>query len=176
LIDNLDADIPCALRHSPFATVRSVSEEVNFWYETVRRRLTESLQLGPRFLKCVPHFLTHDLNRKRVEPAKELFEILHFEERTLFHRIIAVDKSWLYPDYSSDHIWTSIAHDVPQRVSHQIQSEKVILTVLWSTRGTILVKWMERSHQFNTTYFINEIISDLVANFKATGKFPDMKC
>jgi hypothetical protein len=34
---------------------------------------------------------------------------------------------------------------------------------------------MERCHQFNITYFVNEIIDDLVANLKATGTFPDKK-
>jgi hypothetical protein len=34
---------------------------------------------------------------------------------------------------------------------------------------------MELDHRFNTRYFINEIINDLVANLKATGTFPDEK-
>jgi hypothetical protein len=34
---------------------------------------------------------------------------------------------------------------------------------------------MEQGRRFNPTYFINEIINDLVANLKATGKFPDKK-
>jgi hypothetical protein len=51
---------------------------------------------------------------------------VYFEERTLFHSIITVDESWLCPDYSSDDIWTYTTDDVPQRVNHQIQSEKMI--------------------------------------------------
>jgi hypothetical protein len=34
---------------------------------------------------------------------------------------------------------------------------------------------MEWDHRFNTTYFINEIMNDLVPNLKATGTFPDKK-
>jgi transposase len=47
-IDNLDADILCVLQHSPFATVRSITEEAGVSHETVHRRLTESLGLRPR--------------------------------------------------------------------------------------------------------------------------------
>jgi transposase len=50
-IDNLDANILCVLRHSPFGTVRSIAEELGVSPETVHRRLTGSLELQPRFLK-----------------------------------------------------------------------------------------------------------------------------
>jgi hypothetical protein len=126
-------------------------------------------------LKWVPHFLTPVLKRKRVELAKEPLNILRFEERVLFHRIITGDEFWFDLDYSSHHIWTCAHDNVSQRVSHQIQSEKVMLTVFWSTRGLIIVKWMQQDHRFNTTYFIKEVINDLVANLKATGAFPDKK-
>jgi hypothetical protein len=46
-IDNLDADILCVLQHSPFATVRSIAEEVGVSHETVHRRSAESLGLRP---------------------------------------------------------------------------------------------------------------------------------
>jgi hypothetical protein len=78
---------------------------------------------------------------------------------------------WFYLDYSSGHIWTYAIDDAPQRVSQQIQFGKLSLTLLWSTRGSIVVKWIERRQRFNTTYFINEIIRELVKNLKATGRF-----
>jgi hypothetical protein len=34
---------------------------------------------------------------------------------------------------------------------------------------------MERSHRVNITYFINEIINELMTNLKAARKFPDKK-
>jgi AraC-like DNA-binding protein len=174
-IDDPDADILCVLHHSPFETVRSIAEEVGVSSATVHRRLTESLELQPRFLKWVPHLLTCDLKTKRVELARELLETLRSEEHTCFHRIITGDESWFYLDYSSDHIWTCASDDVPQRVSHQIQSEKLMLTVLWSTRGPIVVGWMERGQSSNTTYVIDEIVSELVRNIKRTWTFPDKR-
>jgi hypothetical protein len=171
-IDNLDADILCVLHHSPFETVRSIAEEVGVSAATVHRRLTELLPLQPRLLKWVPHLLTCELKAKRVEFARELLEALRSEKHTLFHRIITGDEFWFYLDYSSDHIWTCATDDVPQRASHQIQTDKLMLTVLWSTRRPILVKWMERRQRFNTTYFISEIMSELVRNIKRTWNFP----
>jgi hypothetical protein len=164
--------IYCVLRHTPSATVRSISEEVGVSHETVHRRCTESLQVRPRLLKWVPPFLTCDLKRKHLELAKELLGTVLFEQRALLHETITGDEFWFYLDYSGDRIWTCANDDVPQRVSHQIQSEKVMLEMLWSTRGPVLVKWMERGHRFKTTYSINEIIHRLVTNLKAKGKFP----
>jgi hypothetical protein len=92
-IDNLDADILCVLRPSPFGMVRSIAEELGVSLETVHRRLTGSLELQPRFLKWVPHILTCDLRRKRVELSAELLEILRHEQGSGFHRIITGDES-----------------------------------------------------------------------------------
>jgi hypothetical protein len=171
----LEADILCVLPRGTFATFRSISEEVGVSHKTVDGQLTKSLQLRPRFVKWIPHLLTCDLKRTGVELAKERLDIARFEERMLFHRIITGDESWFYLDYSSDHIWACADDNFPQRVSRQIESDKVMRTVFWSTRGTILVKWMEQGHQFNTTSFINEIINDLVADLRATHTFPDKK-
>jgi hypothetical protein len=70
-IGNLDTDILCVLHHRPFETVRSIAEQVCVSAATVNRRLTESLELQPRFLKWVPYLLKCDLKTKRVELARE---------------------------------------------------------------------------------------------------------
>jgi DNA-binding IclR family transcriptional regulator len=89
-VDNLDADILCVLHHSPFGTVRSIAEEVGVSAATVHERLTESLELQPRFLKWVPRLLTCDLKTKRVELARGSMETDHHEEHTLLHRILVL--------------------------------------------------------------------------------------
>jgi hypothetical protein len=50
-IDNLDADISCVMRQSPFRIFRSIAEEVGISPETVHRRLTEPLELRSRLMK-----------------------------------------------------------------------------------------------------------------------------
>jgi hypothetical protein len=41
--------------------------------------------------------------------------------------------------------------------------------------GSIFVKQMELGHRFKIAYFVNEIINNLIANLKITGKFPDKR-
>jgi hypothetical protein len=74
-----------------------IATEVDVSHETVHRRLTESLGLSPRLLKWVPHFLTRDLKRKRVELAKELLDILRFDKHMHFRRIITGDEFLVLP-------------------------------------------------------------------------------
>jgi histone-lysine N-methyltransferase SETMAR len=142
---------------------------------TVHRRLTKLFELQPHFLKLVPHLLTCELKTKRIELAMELLKTLRSEEHTLFHRIITGDESWFCLDYSSDHILTCRSNDIPQWVNHQIQSEKQMLTVLWLTRESMVVKWMRRCQYFNTTYLIDEIISESMRNIKRMWNFPDKR-
>jgi hypothetical protein len=50
-----------------------------------------------------------------------------------------------------------------------------MLTVLWSARALIVVKWMGRDQHSNQMYFIDEIIGELVPNIKRTWHFPDKR-
>jgi hypothetical protein len=119
--------------------------------------------------------LTCDLKRKLAELSNKSLEIRPSEEWTLFQRAIGGDKSWFHLDYERDHVWAYATNDVPERANHQIRSEKLMLTVLWSTRGPFVVRWMKLGHRLNTTHFINEVTNELVTSLKALGKFPDKK-
>jgi hypothetical protein len=66
-INNLDADILYVLRHG-----HSIAKEAGVSFETVLRRLMESLERQPRFLKWLLPLLTCDLKGKRVEVSEEL--------------------------------------------------------------------------------------------------------
>jgi hypothetical protein len=131
-----------------------------------------ALELQPRLLRWVHHLLTSELKQKRIEVSQALLTILPFEEETSFQRIITGDESWFYLDYSSDHIWSGAGDDIPQRISRSIQSEKFLLTVLWSTRGPLVVKWMERGQCFNSAYFCGVVINELVKKLKTMRYFP----
>jgi hypothetical protein len=98
-----------------------------------------------------------------------------FRRTGSFYRAITGSESWLVCNYSGDHLWVCATDDVPQRISHQIQSERLRLVMLWSTRGLIIVKWMEQDYNFNITYFINEIVNEWVINLKTTGNFTSRK-
>jgi hypothetical protein len=125
-----------------------------------------------KFGTNVYHRPMSHIEQKRVEVSQALLNIWSSDEQTLFHRIITGDESWFYLDYSSDHIWSCAGDDIPERINHTIQSEKFMLTVLWSTRGPPVVEWMERGQHFNSTYFCAVIINELVHKLKTMGPFP----
>jgi hypothetical protein len=98
-----------------------------------------------------------------------------FRRTGSFYRAITRSESWFVCNYSGDHCSVCATDDVPQRIGHQIQSERMRLVMLWSTRGLIVVKRMEQDYNFNLTYFINEIVNEWVINLKTTGNFTSRK-
>jgi len=172
-IDDLDASIIHVLNHDPFSTVRVIADNLGVSVSTVYRRLTISLGLKSYLCKWVPHFLTEELRQKRLTLAQQLLSDLETEEPFRFQRIITGDESWFYIDYSPTRIWSLSPDNLPQNVSHAIQSQKFMLTVFWGISGPVLIKWLKPGEKFNTTYFINDVIAEMFEVLRKQGRLKD---
>jgi hypothetical protein len=74
--DPVDEAISAALGEHPFSSVRELSRLTCLGSLTVHRHLTQSLRFGVRHLRLVPHFLTAERKRIRVDMAGELLRVL----------------------------------------------------------------------------------------------------
>jgi hypothetical protein len=69
-IDHIDALILKQLTETPFASVRSLTKDLEIPKTMVWWRLRESLQFKSRHFKWVPSMLTDELRQKRIEGAR----------------------------------------------------------------------------------------------------------
>jgi hypothetical protein len=134
LIDHVDALILKQLSESPFASVRSLSQNLRIPKTTIWRRLTESLQLKSRHFKWVPYMLTEELRQKRVNGVRALLDTLEVQQRIGFHDIITGDESWFYLDVAPNSIWIGTEEAAPTRPRKTITSTKAMLAVFWGIR------------------------------------------
>jgi hypothetical protein len=111
-IDHIDALILKQLTETPFASVRSLSQDAEIRKTTVWLRLTESVQFKSRHFKSAPHMVTDELREKRIEGARTLVNVLESQKRIGFRDIITGDESWIYLNMTLNSIWIG-AEEIP---------------------------------------------------------------
>ena len=86
------AKIRQIVRENCWLTVRSIAEQVNINRETVRKILTEDLDMRKVCEKMVPKDLTKEQKQRRVTICQDLLE----RQDGVLGCVITVDETWIY--------------------------------------------------------------------------------
>jgi len=86
------AKIRQILCENRWLTVRSITEQVNIDRETVRKILTEDLDMRKVCAKMVPKELTEEQNQRRVTICQDLLE----SQDDILGSVITGDETWVY--------------------------------------------------------------------------------
>ena len=74
--------------------VRAINEAVNLDRESVRRIVTEELQMRKICAKVVPKVLSHEQKQCRKELCTEILERI-YDDPNLLDLVITFDKTWI---------------------------------------------------------------------------------
>ena len=150
------------LVEEPFASVRSISHDLDVSYGSVYNTLVYELQLSYYVTKWVPHVLTQQNKNKRVVYVKVMLEVI---ERRGIGSVLTGDESWIYHDNPHDGYWSNSQRDENCAVSRSIGAQKSMLTVFWGVHGFFLVEVMPRANSFNSIYAC-KLLHELDDNLK----------
>jgi hypothetical protein len=128
-IDHIDVLILKQLSETPFASVRSSSEDLKIPKITVWLLLTEFLQFKSRHFKWAPSLLTEEHHQKRVDRTRTLLDALESQQRIGFRDIVTGDESWIYLHMNPNSFWTGADKIAPTRARTTMASTKEMLTV-----------------------------------------------
>ena len=81
-------------------TVRSIAEQVNTDRETVKKTLTEDLDMRKVCAKMVPKKLTKEQKQRRATICQDLLE----RQEDILGRVITGDETWIY-QYDPEMKW-----------------------------------------------------------------------
>ena len=171
VIDYIDTKIITALHDHPFHSTRSLSETLSIPRTTIIHHL-ERMGFKNYNLRVVPHDLSDEMKAKRVSESMQLLDVLRVQKRKGFHRILTGDESWFYLQYDHKHVWSISKEEVPERVSQKIQTKKIMLTVIWNIDQFYIINLMKNNENFNSEYFIHNVIKPLENKLYPQGKKP----
>jgi len=80
------------VRENRHLTVRSIAEQVNSDRKTVRKILTENLDMRKVCAKMVPKELTQEQKQRRVTICQDLLE----RQDDILGHVITGDETWVY--------------------------------------------------------------------------------
>ena len=96
LSPDIEGAIQAKLEEEPFSSVGSLAAVLWYPRETIRRTLTEKLNLHKYVRKWVPHTLTDAQKQRRVSDARTLLTTL--EDKVGSRDTITGDESWYFFD------------------------------------------------------------------------------
>ena len=149
------------LHEEPFSSIRYIAHKLKEDPSTVWRYVTRELGLVFKASRWLPHSLDFGQKKKRVQGAKDLLCVLQQLEKRQFRGIITGDQSWFTFKYGVRGAWLLPEEERPESDGSQIETEKMMVTVMWGVNGIYLIDCLPEHTSFNTSYFIEHILKPL---------------
>ena len=136
-------------------TVRSIAEQVNVDRETVRKILTEDLDMRKVCAKMVPKEFTEEQKHRRVTICQDLLE----RQDDILGRVITGDETWVYqydPETKRQSAQWRTANSPRPKKFHRSKSrvETMLLTFFFDIRGIVHYEFVPPGQTVNQVYYL----------------------
>ena len=158
---NIDIRILEVLDKEPYASIRQIAKITGIPNTTVYRHLIEILGYQNKLLKWVPHILTVEIKKQRVDKSMQLLKILQSAKHRSFKYFVTGDESWFEYDYYHVRQWIPLTAPRGIRCKKIISQKKVMLTVFWNPHGFAVIDFLPKEQTFNSQYYVSNILLEL---------------
>ena len=162
----LAEDIDKLLKVNPGLSANQIATELGKPPTTIKSYLHNVL--GYQFKKThwIPHFLTDEQRKKRVDAAEQLLEVLEVAEEDDFRFLVTGDESWFFYTSPKLGLWMPEDAQAPraQRPSHY--GPKTMIVVFWNIHGPLVVEAIPKGKSATGEYFRDAVIAE-ICNSKA---------
>jgi len=152
-------------------TVRSIAEQVNIDRETVRKILTEDLDMRKVCAKMFPKELTEEQKQRRVIICQDLLE----RQDDILGRVITDDETWVYqydPETKRQSAqWKTANSPRPKKFRQSKSRVKTMLLTCFDIRGLVHYEFVPTGQTVNQVSFL-EVLERL--HEKVRRKRPEL--
>ena len=143
-------ELACSLQISHGSTYRIIHDELSFHKVCAR---------------WVPRELTAELKRKRVENCQHLLDRYNIEGEEILSRIVTGDEKWVHhyePESKRQRMeWKHPGSPEKKKFKTQPSAGKVMLTVFWDLKGSILEDYLEKGRTINSARYSDLLFNNL---------------
>ena len=154
-------DIESVFENEAFASIGYISRTLNIPKSTAHRYVTQYLGRKFKHTRWIPHLLTEEQKKLRIDACSDLVKILKACKQLNWRNIITGDQLWFTYSYGINGAWLADEDEPPIIVDSKIKIKKIMVTVIWGVHGTYLIDVLPEKASFNTSYFIERIINPL---------------
>jgi histone-lysine N-methyltransferase SETMAR len=175
LTHDLAEAISSMLGERPFSSCKVLSRHFRIAKATCLRILHDKLGLKKFHLRWVPHSISSNQKSERVSYSNLLLAALEESRQTGFERLITGDESWFYISYPHESVWAASREDVPERLRQKIDTEKCLISILWSVNGIHSLLDIPKGMTYNTAFLCDTVIPSLIADITSRGRRKTLK-
>jgi hypothetical protein len=84
--------------------------------------------------------------------------MLERQERRSWHDKVTLDESWFYFNVDHELIWLQPDEETPEGERHTVQSEKVMITIIWNPGAFHLIKLLPKGFKFDAVSTLLKIL------------------
>jgi len=142
------------VRENRWLIVRSIAEQVNIDRETVRKILTEDLDMRKVCAKMVPKELTEEQKQRRVTICQDLSE----RQDDILGHVITGDETCVY-QYDPETKWQSVQWKTansprPKKFRQSKSRVKTMLLTFFDIRGIVHYEFVPTGQTVNQVYYL----------------------
>lgn len=128
------------LEEDPRISVEELAEVTDLSHGTVQRILYDELHMKSVLAKWVPHELTEEMKKSRVDEARNMLQCFQTNRRSIQHRLVVVDEKWIYyrsvGSKDSNRTWMpETSHERPHVAKRLFHEQKTMAIVALTFHG-----------------------------------------
>ena len=153
------------ITNDPHITTQILEDEVGISHDRIVYILHNELNLHKVCAKWIPHKLSADHKKKRVEISKQLLEVLEKG----YNNIITGDETWMYfftvSSKESNKVWLEKGENRPQIVRTAQNSKKRMFCFFYTVDSVIARIVVEKGRTVNGELYRKQILPEVFSNF-----------
>jgi transposase len=168
--DDLDEAIQLMLAERPFLSWKALCRHFRIGKATCLRILHNDLGLTKFHLRWIPYTLTEDQKNERVTYSRQLVATLEQQKPMDFEHIITGDESWFSLCNPPDSAWAESRDTLPEPIRRKIDTEKCLISVLWSVNGIHHLIDVPPEMKYNSSFFCDVVMPGLIQNMTCSSR------
>lgn len=162
--DQFIAAVRQAIQWYPKISTRAISDNIGISHESVRKILSEDLDMKKMNCRWIPKILTEAEKRQRVSTSRSILSAYADDWDSFVYRLVTGDETWV--SYETPETRTSAAEwrprgsRPPERPKIPENRKKIMVTVFWDCVGILLIKVMAKGTTINSERYC-EVLEEL---------------
>ncbi|XP_062578762.1 histone-lysine N-methyltransferase SETMAR-like [Saccostrea cucullata] len=153
-------------------TVNDISSFTGINSSAVFEILKHRLMLKKVCARWVPHILTDEQKRVRVEICRQLLEKYEHCDFRRLNEIVTGDETWIFffePEIKRNNkVWVTDVKDRPQIARHGRTVRKVMYAIFFDSKGPVVQIPVPESTSVTAKFYKEKVLTKVVSHYKET--------
>lgn len=139
--------------------VREIASATGISDERVWHILHEDLKMKKLCARWVPHLLTIDEKRIRMQFSLSCLDRFNHNKTDFMSRLVTMDETWIHhytPETKAQSKqWMEAGSNAPKKAKMVLSAGKVMASVFWDAKGILLLNYLEKGKTINSQYYVS---------------------